>query len=103
MPCLLALAFGRGHEVEPRQWTAGALQCRFDRGVDLRGRRALAAADAGHDHGFTHTHCVTGMPNRHPVLPPTRSAREMAMRVSVPPSVAWRRDQLGLGLQASRH
>ena len=27
------------------------------------------------DHGFTHTHCVTGIAGRQPVLPPTLSAR----------------------------
>ena len=33
-------------------------------------------------------HCVTGIAGRQPVLPPTASARETAMRVSSPPSAA---------------
>ena len=96
---LFALARRRRQKLDPRQRTPGTFKRRVESRADLLGRRALAAADPRHDHGFTHTHCVTGMAGRHPVLPPTLSAREMAMRASVPPSEAWRAISSSLGLQ----
>ena len=67
---------------------------------------SISSADAplrqpmpGDDHGFTQAHCVTGIAGRHPVLPPTGSARAMAIRVSVAAERGVARDQLGLGLE----
>ena len=55
-------------------------------GCDLGRCDALPAADTRDDHGFTQAHCVTGRAGRQPVLPPSGSARAMAMRMSSPPS-----------------
>ena len=55
-----------------------------------RGRRPGPATHAGDDHGLAQTHCVTGIAGRQPVMPPTGSARDSAMRTSSPPSAAWR-------------
>ncbi len=52
---------------------------------DLAWIRAAAKADAGDDHGFTTTHCVTGIAARQPCRVPTRSSRERAMRRMAPP------------------
>ena len=112
----------RGHGPQRRRQFPPRRSCAADVAIDRcapAGRPArssavsiaasISAADAplrqpipADDHGFTHTHCVTGSAGRHAVLPPTRSAREMSMRVSVPPSAAWRAISSGLGLQRHR-
>lgn len=49
---------------------------------------AFAAAYARDDHGLIQLHCVTGRAGRQACMVPTGAAREMAMRVSVPPNSA---------------
>ena len=71
-------------------------------GLDVGRRRALSASDAGDDHGFTQIHCVTGIAGRQPVLPPTGSARDTAMRISSPPSAGLTSKQHRLGFERHR-
>ena len=83
-----ALGFDGGNHIERIRRDVRARQCSPDRGFDVGRRRAASASDAGGDHGFVQTHCVTGSAARQPVLPPTAPAREMAMRINSPPSAA---------------
>ena len=46
-------------------------------------------ADARNNHGFTASHCVTGMAGRQPVSRPTGSARSTEIRLKLPPLVAY--------------
>src|SRR5215467_11207817 len=51
--------------------------------------RTGTGADKMHRHGFTQVHCVTGSAGRQPVMRPSGAARDIAIRVRVPPSSAW--------------
>jgi hypothetical protein len=52
----LAFVCRRGDGPEPVWGKTCLLERSCDRGFDLGGRSSFAAADAGYDHGFTHTH-----------------------------------------------
>ena len=54
-PRLFALARRRRQKLDARQRTPGAFKRRVESRADLLGRRAFAAADPRHDHGFTHS------------------------------------------------
>src|SRR5580704_14986600 len=84
------LRCGRGDAVERVRRDAGAFECGADRRLDVGRRCAPPAADAGGDHGFVQIHCVTGIAACQPVFSPIGPAREIAMRISLPPNAAWR-------------
>ena len=69
----------------PASTCARASAARMAASISRR-RSAAPASDAGDDHGLTHDHWVTGIAGRQPVLSPTASAREIAMRINSPPS-----------------
>ncbi len=87
---LVTFELGRGDEVECPRREAGASECIGNHGADVVRRRAFAATDARDDHGFSHTHWVTGSAGRQACMPPMGSTRAIATRVSSPPSVARR-------------
>ena len=78
-----------------------------ERGRDRRhrslgGRSAASAADACDDHGFTQTHCVTGMAGRQPVLLPTGAGARDGDADQLAAERGVARDQQRLGLERHR-
>ena len=101
----------RPHRFSPRWWRSRQARRRVIPARASAARMAasmsgagapLPASDAGDDHGFVQTHCVTGIAARQPVLPPTASAREMAMRIKLAAERGVASEQQRLGFERHR-
>jgi hypothetical protein len=78
--------FGRNDRAGIEADRAFGEQVAATHGDEVGGARA--GADEVDRHGLVQTHWVIGMAGRHPVIVPTGSARDRAMRVSEPPILA---------------
>src|SRR5262249_28060059 len=88
---LAGFEFRRRDEIEPLHGQSRASERIVDCGADVRRGSTFATADASDDHGLPLPRWLGGSVGPLAPLPPPGSTRQIAIRRSPPPIVAWRR------------